>query len=38
MLENKAKAEAIAKNKEFHTNKIWKLRLEDKEFAEWIKE
>lgn len=38
MLENKAKATSIAKNKEFHTNKNWKLRLEDKEFAEWIKE
>lgn len=38
MLENKVKAAAIAKNEEFHTNKNWNLRLEDKEFAEWIKE
>ena len=38
MLENKAISEAIEKTKEFHTNKKWKLKLEDKEFVEWIKE
>lgn len=38
MLENKAKVEATAKNKELHPNKKWKLRLEDKDFAEWTKE
>ncbi len=38
MLESKAKVEATTKNKELHSNKKWKLILEDKDFVEWIKE